>query len=85
MQIAQILVVITLIYVAVGVLFAVAFVFRGVQRIDPGAEGGSILFRLLILPGSAALWPLLLKRWATSAQAPAERTAHRTASGGAAS
>lgn len=50
-------------YAAAGMLFAVAFVARGVDAIDPVAKGSSLGFRLIILPGSAALWPLLLRRW----------------------
>ncbi|MDX2154193.1 MAG: hypothetical protein SFV54_25860 [Bryobacteraceae bacterium] len=50
-------------YFVIGLLFAVAFVFRGVDAIDPVARGASFWFRLLILPGSVALWPLLLVRW----------------------
>jgi hypothetical protein len=50
-------------YVAAGVVFAAAFVTWGVQRVDPAARGARLGFRLLILPGSAALWPLLLRRW----------------------
>jgi hypothetical protein len=50
-------------YAALGVLFAIAFVTAGVSRVDPVAKGSSIGFRLMILPGAAALWPLLLWRW----------------------
>ncbi|HBY62213.1 MAG TPA: hypothetical protein DEH78_20525 [Solibacterales bacterium] len=50
-------------YAIAGVLFGVAFVARGAEKIDPAARGASLGFRLLILPGSAALWPLLLVRW----------------------
>jgi hypothetical protein len=50
-------------YAAAGVVFAAAFVIRGVQRVDPAAKGAPLGFRLLILPGCAALWPLLLGRW----------------------
>ena len=50
-------------YMAAGVVFAVAFVTLGVQRVDPAAKGAPLGFRLLILPGSAALWPILLRRW----------------------
>ena len=53
-------------YVAAGVVFAVAFVGWGVQQVDPAAKGAPLGFRLLILPGSAALWPLLLRRWMRS-------------------
>ena len=52
-------------YVAIGVLFAAAFVTAGVERIDHEAEGAGIGFRLLIFPGAVAFWPLLLRRWLT--------------------
>jgi hypothetical protein len=50
-------------YVAAGALFAVAFVAWGVSRVDPAARGCTPGFRLVILPGAAALWPLLAVRW----------------------
>jgi len=51
------------VYLAAGLGFGLCFVARGVQAVDPAARGAPWSFRLLILPGSAALWPLLLKRW----------------------
>jgi hypothetical protein len=60
---ANILTVVLGLYFAVGLLFAVPFVLRGVSRIDPVAGGSSWGFRLIILPGVVALWPLLLNRW----------------------
>lgn len=50
-------------YLACGTLFALVFVTRGVGTVDTAAHGSSIAFRLLILPGSAALWPFLLMQW----------------------
>ena len=52
---------------------------RGVERIDPAAKGASRGFRLIIVPGAVALWPLLLRRWISGAPPPAERNAHRAA------
>jgi hypothetical protein len=51
-------------YAGIGLLFAAAFVLAGVHRIDERAAGAGWGFRALILPGSAALWPLLAYRWA---------------------
>jgi hypothetical protein len=51
-------------YLAAGLLFGVAFVAIGVTRIDPAAHGTSAAFRLLILPGSVILWPVLAAKWA---------------------
>ena len=67
------------VYAGAGVLFAIAFVLRGAARIDPQAVGGSWGFRLAILPGVAALWPLLSWRWLRRQPPPEERNAHRAA------
>lgn len=50
-------------YAAAGILVGLAFVFRGVSRVDHAAAGAGLGFRLLILPGAAALWPLVLIVW----------------------
>jgi hypothetical protein len=50
-------------YVLFGLLFGVCFITLGVGRLDPMAKGAGLGFRLLILPGVVALWPLLLYRW----------------------
>jgi hypothetical protein len=68
------------VYAGLGLLFAIAFVTRGVGRIDPAAKGASWGFRLIVTPGVVALWPLLLRRWAAGAPPPVERNAHRAAS-----
>jgi len=50
-------------YAVMGFVFAIAFVLRGVARVDGQAAGAGLGFRLIIFPGAAALWPLLLGRW----------------------
>jgi hypothetical protein len=66
------------IYAGLGLIFAVLFVWIGVQRLDSEAQGSGVGFRLLILPGVAALWPMLLKRWTRGTAAPpVERNPHR--------
>lgn len=67
------------IYALLGVLFAPAFVWRGVEKIDPAAKGASWGFRLVVLPGVVALWPLLWRRWLRGSPPPVERNAHRAA------
>ena len=67
-------------YLAVGLVFAIPFVLFGVKKIDPHAAHGSWGFRLLIIPGTMAFWPLLLRRWAMGVhEPPVEKTAHRRA------
>ncbi|MDX2132481.1 MAG: hypothetical protein SFY69_10565 [Planctomycetota bacterium] len=62
-QVAEIVVLVAAAYAGVGVVFALAFVVRGVQRVDAGAAGSGVLFRALIFPGVAALWPVMLRKW----------------------
>lgn len=66
-------------YLGIGLLFAIAFVTKGVQRIDAGAKDSGWGFRLLILPGSVALWPWLLRRWQQGTPPPMEQTPHKQA------
>ena len=60
---AYIVALIVAVYAAAGTLFAAAFVTRGARRLDRNVEGTPWTFRLLIAPGAAALWPLLLSQW----------------------
>jgi hypothetical protein len=50
-------------YLVIGLAFALVFVFGMVHQLDTGAKGTSIWFRLIIIPGSIALWPVLLLKW----------------------
>ena len=65
-------------YAVAGFVFAAIFVSVGVQRVDSEARGSRITFRLLIAPGVAAFWPMLLVRWIRGvAEPPVERNPHR--------
>lgn len=78
MTVAQWIVNLAMVYAGVGLLFAIFFVLIGVGRMDASAKGTPVFFRLLILPGAAALWPLLLVRWLRGQTTPpVEKTPHR--------
>jgi hypothetical protein len=79
MFIVELLVNVASLYAAVGLVFAVVFAFAGAGRIDESAKDAPVGFRLLIIPGSAALWPILLMRWARGKQPPLEHNSHRAA------
>jgi hypothetical protein len=67
------------VYASLGLMFAVPFVWLGVQRLDSEAQGSGIGFRLLILPGVAAFWPLFAYRWRRGiAEPPVEKNPHRS-------
>lgn len=50
-------------YLGIGLVFALWFVANGVDKIDDAMHGTPWTLRLLLLPGSALLWPVLLKKY----------------------
>jgi len=79
-MIAAIFLILLGIYLACGLVFAVPFALFGAEKIDPHAAHGSWGFRLLIIPGIMAFWPLLLRRWMKGIHEPPEESnAHRRA------
>jgi len=50
------------IWLAIGGVVGVAFLFLGIDRVDPAARG-SYAFRPLLLPGLTLLWPFVALRW----------------------
>jgi hypothetical protein len=54
---------IIMIYLLCGLIFALAFVTRGAGKIDEGAKGSTIGFKIIIIPGTMVFWPILLNKW----------------------
>lgn len=52
-----------LLYLFAGVVFAILFLRKGIEKVDAGAHGSGFGFRLIIFPGTIALWPILLNKW----------------------
>ncbi len=50
------------IYGVAGLIVGVAFLFLGIDRIDPAARG-AYAFRPMLLPGLMLLWPVVAWRW----------------------
>ena len=51
------------IYLICGAVFTILFFLRGLSIVDEGANGSTIGFRIIIIPGCLSLWPLLLRKW----------------------
>ncbi|MBI1392826.1 MAG: hypothetical protein GC152_08815 [Alphaproteobacteria bacterium] len=49
-------------YLLVGVIVGGFYLLVGARRLDAAADGASAWFRLIALPGAAAVWPLLALR-----------------------
>lgn len=65
-------------YALVGLVFSGFFVSLGLQKLDSEARGSSLGFRLLILPGVSAFWPMFLARWIRGiVEPPIEKNPHR--------
>lgn len=55
-----------LFYAAVGLCVAAAFVGFGAVRLLPEPAPVTVGARILLFPGAALLWPLVLTRWLKS-------------------
>ncbi|MEM9137496.1 MAG: hypothetical protein AAGB01_09140 [Cyanobacteria bacterium P01_F01_bin.42] len=68
-------------YIFTGLLVSIPLVLFGLQRVDPDARWSwNLGFRLMIIPGLCAFWPLFVTRIFCRRSRPTERTAHRIAS-----
>ena len=68
------------VYAGIGLVFALLFVTIRISRVDPSATGVGIGFRLIILPGVIALWPMLVRRSIRGMkEPPIEVNSHRRA------
>ena len=60
------------IYMLIGLVVGLVFMFGGASRIDPAAKGKGLPLqaKLIILPGLIGLWPLMLKKLLTQTEPP---------------
>jgi hypothetical protein len=59
----EVVLIIAVIYLTLGVLFVIPFLLKGLTKVDEGAHGGSIGFKIIIIPGVIVFWPVLMKKW----------------------
>ena len=52
-----------MIYLLLGLVFALAFVTKGAGKIDEAAQESGPGFKIIIIPGTMVFWPVLLKKW----------------------
>jgi hypothetical protein len=78
---AQFIVALVELYALAGAIFAGLFLPRAVTRLDPRVADAPVIFRFMILPGVAALWPLFAWRWLSGAPVAVERNPHRSKAG----
>ena len=66
--IAAVLFGVLVLYVAVGLMIAIAFVIFGVTEVQPAPV--TVGARILLVPGAVALWPVVFSRWRKSRRVP---------------
>ena len=59
----EIFLIIVAVYLLIGVLFVIPFLMKGLNKIDEGAHGSTIGFKIIIIPGVIVFWPVLLSKW----------------------
>ena len=59
----EILLMIVAVYLLIGVFFVIPFLMKGLNKIDDGAHGSTIGFKIIIIPGVIVFWPVLLSKW----------------------
>lgn len=55
-------------YLLCGFVFALVFIFIGLNKVDEGAHGSSVGFKIIIIPGTMIFWPILLKKWISASK-----------------
>ena len=61
--VVQVIFIIAALYFFAGALFAIFFLAKGIEKVDPTAHGSGLGFRIIIVPGVITLWPVLLIKW----------------------
>ena len=66
-KIVEIVLLLAAAYFALGGVFAVVFLTKGLRQLDHATHDAGKVFRLLITPGIVALWPVLAMKWRRAA------------------
>ena len=62
-QIVSIMLMLAGVYLLVGIVFYFPFIRKGVHHFDDGVKSAPLFMKIMIFPGTVALWPILLKKW----------------------
>ena len=62
-MLGAVMLMLVVLYVGVGLVAGLAFVLRGVDRVDAVALSSGLVFRVVILPGCIGLWPVVVWMW----------------------
>jgi len=54
------------VYLLIGILFSIAFLWKGISKVDPGTAESGFFFKLLLFPGMCFFWIFFLPKWLKS-------------------
>ena len=51
------------IYLLTGLVFSIVLLVKGLSTLDPNTKTTGIGFKILMMPGIIAFWPILWRKW----------------------
>ena len=51
------------IYLIIGIIFSAVILIKGLSSLDPNAKSSGVGFKIIIIPGLIAFWPILWRKW----------------------
>jgi hypothetical protein len=51
------------IYLVIGFIFSIIFIWKGLEKVDDGIHGSPWLVKALIFPGMIIFWVIFANKW----------------------
>lgn len=51
------------IYLVIGFIFSIVFIWKGLEKVDDGIHGSPWLVKTLIFPGMVVFWVIFANKW----------------------
>lgn len=63
MNILELILITLAAYLGLGIIIACLYLIKAIHKVDQTAISTSLGFKLIIFPGLAMLWPIMLMKW----------------------
>ena len=51
------------IYLLLGIIFTIVFLWKGITKVDQDVKGSDRFFKVLLFPGLVVFWVYFLRKW----------------------
>jgi len=51
------------IYLLLGAIFSIFFLWKGIGKVDAGTNGSGLVFKLMLFPAMTVFWVIFLRKW----------------------